>query len=154
VWTFDLDGAMWSGVNGEYRIYRHTFAGDTVRVISREYALLPVSGEERDEAIERMEWFTRQGGRIDPSRIPDRKPAFSRIDPAPDGHLWVTVTPPASETATLFDVFDPDGRYLGQVRSQASFYPRILFRGDHIYGSTADSLGVTYIVKARIVGID
>jgi hypothetical protein len=150
VWTFDTDGGMWSGVSGEYRLFRQTLAGDTVREISRAYEHHPVTAAERDSAIARLSGFTRQGGRVDPSRIPDRKPAFSRIEVAPDGHVWVRVTPPAGAAGTPFDVFDPAGRYLGEVRFPTRVSSALLFRGDRIYAVTLDSLDVASVVRFRI----
>lgn len=34
--------------------------------------------------------------------------------------------------------------------TDVAWYPRPLFRGDRVYGTTSDSLGVTYVVRARI----
>jgi sugar lactone lactonase YvrE len=75
-----------------------------------------VSATERQEAIDGLEWFTNQGGRIDASRIPDTKPAFGRLFEDEAGYLWVTATVAEGEPRR-FDVFDPDGRYLGAVEA-------------------------------------
>lgn len=151
VWTSDVNAGIWSGINGEFRIHQQTFNGDTVRVFGRAYQHQPVTDADREEAFEQLEWFRQQGGRVDMSRFPDLKPAFTRISVAPGGEVWVQVTPPAGETATLFDIFDPEGRYLGQLRSPTDFHPGPVFRGDRVYGAVRDSLGVSYVVVARIL---
>ena len=76
--------------------------------------------------------------------------AFTQIDVAPDGHVWVQVTAPRGVSATLFDVFDPDGRYLGQLRAPADIYPGPVFHGDRMIGAVPDTLGVRYVVSWRI----
>jgi hypothetical protein len=52
---------------------------------------------------------------------------------------------------TSFDLFGPDGRYLGAVA-----VPTVLegpfVSGDHLYAWTADSLGVHHVVRYRIEG--
>lgn len=55
--------------------------------------------------------------------------------------------------AASLDVFDPEGRYLGQARSNVEIeliYPAPIFRGDHLYTVTRDTLDVPYVVRARI----
>lgn len=51
-------------------------------------------------------------------------------------------------------MFDPEGRYLGQVRSRAeltAFYP-FLVRGDRLYVVETDEMEVPYVVRYRIEG--
>ena len=54
----------------------------------------------------------------------------------------------------MFDVFDPDGRYLGRIDFPfaLSRSPRPILRGNLIYGVTQDELEVPYLVRARVVG--
>ncbi|MGH7558400.1 MAG: hypothetical protein ACREMD_11610 [Gemmatimonadota bacterium] len=150
VYAVSPDGDPWVAVNDEFKVAKLKPDGDTLLLIERKYEFIPVTGEEREEAIADLEWFTRQGGRVDAARIPDTKPAFSRFAVDLKGRLWV-VPNASQESGTLFDVFDAGGRYLGRLHSPAAFWPRPLFRGDYLYGQDVDSLGVTYIVRARIV---
>ena len=39
-----------------------TTDGDVLRRITKEHEPIPVTGEELEEAIERLDWFTSQGG--------------------------------------------------------------------------------------------
>jgi sugar lactone lactonase YvrE len=153
-WRRGPAGDVWVGTSDRYSVARVSFAGDTVRVVEREYEPVPVTAAERDEVLGRLKWFTDQGGRVDPSRIPGEKPAFTGIFPDERGYLWVFPSVPAGTEGTTLDVFDPEGRYLGAVRTEArlaTFQP-MLVRGDHFYAVVADELDVPYVVRYRIRG--
>ena len=51
-----------------------------------------------------------------------------------------------------FDVFSPDGKYLGRVQTPRSFRtrPEPLVRGDHVWAVTRDDLDVARVVRFRI----
>ncbi len=53
----------------------------------------------------------------------------------------------------VFDVFDPDGRYIGRVHAPRGFriHPRPIFQTDHVWAVVEDELGVQYIVRFSIV---
>jgi hypothetical protein len=53
----------------------------------------------------------------------------------------------------LVDLFDPDGRYLGEFRLpfRLGFFPPLII-DDQLYAITQDELEVQYVVRARIVG--
>lgn len=146
--VWDPRGFLWSVITGDYALTQLSPEGDTLRVIRRHgVEPMPVTGEEREEAIEGLEWFTRQGGRLDPSRIPSRKPPIAGFHVADDGHLWVRLTAASDEEGARYDLFDPDGRYLGEVSSETSLGSGPRFHGDRIYGVVSDSLGVQYVVR-------
>ena len=52
-----------------------------------------------------------------------------------------------------FDVFDPDGRYLGEVQAPNGFqtWPEPIFRGDTAWAAIEDPDGVRYIHRMEIV---
>lgn len=143
------DGAVWLAEAGQYRFHR-TVGGDTVRVVERDFEPVPVTDQDRREALENLEWFVRQGGRIDPSRIPDVQPIVRSFSVDPAGRLWVLVTEPEAADDYPHDVFDPDGRYLGRVRSPFPFGAGTVFRNDEIYGVGTDELGVQQVVRVRL----
>ncbi len=147
------DGHIRIGTNDRYRIVHQTFEGDTVRIVERAYTPAHVSASERDEAIEGLEWFTKQGGKVDASRIPDTKPAFSNFFADPAGYLWVTAQL-SEEEGDEWDVFDPDGRYLGRVAKPEGFSAATgpIVRGDRMYAVARDELEVPYVVRYRIDG--
>jgi hypothetical protein len=51
-----------------------------------------------------------------------------------------------------FDIFDPEGRFLGAIELPFDLmpFPPPLFLGDHIVGVTQDEDGVPFIVRLRI----
>lgn len=159
--AWDPEGGLWVGMSEEYRVAHISLQGDTTRVIRRESEPVPVNAAEKDAVVQAMNWFTDQGGRVEKSRIPDEHPAFSRINVDREGYLWVSPTTPRQEEVTaetvntprpsVFDVFDPEGRYLGRLRAGLPLI-RPVITGSHIYGLTADERGVQYVVRLRIEG--
>jgi len=101
--------------------------------------------------------------------IPDTKPAFSELTVGTDGRIWVQLHQPGylDEAAdpddpdatdgwaepAVWDVFEPDGTYLGQVRAPNSLstYPRPIFGPEHVWAITTDELDVQYLTRFRIV---
>jgi hypothetical protein len=91
-----------------------------------------------------------------------------------DGRLWIQLSQPGyawrSETEareeeqrtnrpqtryrepTVYDVFEPDGRYLGMARTPDEFRtsPAPVFRGDTVWAVTRDSLDVQRVVRFRV----
>lgn len=148
----DPRGFVWSGVTDRVRLHQQTLRGDTVRIVEREAAPVPVTAGDREKALEGLKWFTEQGGRIDAGRIPAHKPAFSSLYVAPDGHLWLRPAVPEGHVGAAFDLFDPEGRYLGRagLASGLDRTPPPVVRGDALYGVRRDSLDVPYVVRVRI----
>ena len=71
-----------------------------------------------------------------------------------EGNLWVELTATtAEEDGYLFDIFDPEGRYLGALRLPfpLQLSPEPIVRGGILYGATTDELGAPVVVRARIV---
>ena len=55
-------------------------------------------------------------------------------------------------TPLRFDVFEPDGTYLGVVAAPDGVsFSNAVFDGDHVWGVTEDDLGVARVVRFRIV---
>jgi len=110
--------------------------------------------------------------------IPDVKPLYADIQVGLDGRIWVAVIPevstrigstsggggvgpPGSQRPAvkgppsdpprpaLYDVFEPDGRYLGQVQVPARF-SSVMRRGDHVWGIAVDADDVPRIKRYRI----
>lgn len=152
VWRL-ADGHVWIGVSDAYRLHRVRFEGDTVRVVERAFTPPHVTAAERDSVINGMAWFTDQGGRVDRSRIPDRKPAFQGLVQDDSGHLWVWPHLADGEPEAI-DVFDPVGRYLGRVPTGLAVphNPRPVIRGDHFYAVVRDDLDIQYVARLRVDG--
>ncbi len=153
VWRVGPNGDLWSGMADRYRIYRSTLEGDTLRAIEREYDPVEVSADEREGAEARVRDFVK-GKNIDLSRIPRHKPAFQRFVVDEAGFLWVWVSDSDGGGGSGLDVFDPDGRYLGQVitQSRISRWPLFRVRRGNVYFVTTDELDVPFVIRARIEG--
>ena len=147
------NGFLWFANTGDYHVYKRAVEGDTVLIVSRDFKPLPVTGAEIDSAIVALEWFTRQGGRIDRSRFPSVKPALRSLYIDDEHRLWVVPVLAGEETGSELDVFDASGRYLGRLPMPFRLLdnPIPLFRGGNIYGVTVGEFDVPYVVKARIV---
>ena len=54
--------------------------------------------------------------------------------------------------SVAYDVFEPDGTYLGRVETPEGFssFPEPIFRGDHVWATMRDENEVTYLVRFRI----
>jgi len=152
VWQFQPGHAMWQGVNDRYRIVERSLEGDTLLVIEREYTPVDVTGADRDSALAGLEWFTKEGGKIDPSRIPETKPAYTAFFRDRVGNLWVLPFTTTARQGRVVDVFDPGGRYLGRLdlpfELETSPWPIVTDR--YLYAVTEDELGVQYVVRGRI----
>jgi len=109
-----------------------------------------VSADERAEAIEELQPFVRRGGHIDVSRIPDTKPAFDRIFVDDRGFVWVSRPDPRGGSQDVVDVFDPLGRYLGELRADFQLASAPIVRGDYYYGGATDSLGTPFVIRGRL----
>lgn len=145
------DGSVRTGVSDEYAFAHVSLGGDTLAVIRRDFEPAPVTAEDREEALQNLRGFVQQGGDVDPSRIPDVKPAYAWFAASPSGHVWVAPIVEGEASGSVFDVFDPEGRYLGRVRSPVTLSQRgLTFRGDTVYGLTSDDLNVDYVVRLRV----
>jgi hypothetical protein len=152
-WRLSRAGGLWMGITDKYEVHHVTLAGDTTRTISRPFTPTPVTQAEKDEELGRMEWFTRQGGKVDAGRIPAVKPAYGGLFEDEDGYLWITPYLPKDAPRT-YDLFDPEGRYLGRVDvpgEDASLRLSVI-RGPSVYGIARDADDVEYVVRYRIEG--
>ncbi|HEX8318127.1 6-bladed beta-propeller [Longimicrobium sp.] len=153
-WALDPDGRVWSGVTGSYRLAQWQPGGDTLRVVEREAAPVPVSDAERDSVPAQLKWFTDQGGKVDLSRVPRNKPAFASMSTDDRGWVWVRPSVPAGTSGTPLDVFDPEGRYHGRVALPILVMEGmpLVVRGDRIYAVTLSDAGVPQVVRYRLQG--
>jgi sugar lactone lactonase YvrE len=176
VWDFSPLGYFLGGVNADYRLDLYRPAAPVLR-IERAWTPVPVLAAEKAEQEHRItENFKRSYGswKWNGPGIPDTKPAYRDVFVAPDGRLWVQLSQPGREFMTeaealeeerrtnrpqvrhrepvVFDVFEPDGRYLGVVRTPDEFQtsPPPVIRGDTVWAVTRDSLDVQRVVRYRV----
>lgn len=156
VWALDGEGRVWSGVSSEYRLALHEPGGDTLRIAEVPLPRVNVTGTEREAAARELKWFTDQGGRVDLGQIPRLKPAFTSIEVDDRGYLWIRPALPEGAPGSVFDVLDPQGRYLGRVTLPVFIDERmpVRVRGDRLYTVLLSEDDVPQVVRFRIQGRD
>ena len=171
-WAVHPTGHFLTGLSSDYRI--DLVRDDGVLRIERDYEPVPVSDGERDywrESTVQMIRFTVPDWTWDGPRIPDQKPIFTELLAGRDGRIWVTLStagqrvenedydpenpfsqPVTWPESTRYDVFEPDGTYLGVVAPPDAFSggPDPVFDGVHVWAVTRDELGVERVVRFRI----
>jgi hypothetical protein len=122
-WSWiDPRGFIWTGNTGRYELTQLSMQGDTIRVIRKEQPPIPVSQSELDSAIARLKEMA-QGAPFDEGKIPRIKPVLERVVVDDSGYVWVMTMEAAGTTGTGFDVFDPEGRFLGRVTTPRQLGP-------------------------------
>ena len=152
-WITDDVGGIWFTHTDEYRIYRTTFEGDTTLVIEVNTPQLEVTDSEFAEAIADLEQRmdrVRRYRQLDRTMLPKVHPFIENLDLDDEGRLWVRRVTRSENT--VFDVFDPEGRYLWSVDAPWEvmdlWHPLII--RNTIYSIVRDSLGVFYVVRGRL----
>ncbi len=142
--------------------------------IEKAYDPVPVTSGER---AEEEAWNIRNMRSMDPNwrwdgpAIPDVKPPFDGFFGGEDGTIWVRVPQPGirgedpdydpTDPEALpdewsepiaFDVFDADGRFLGNVQAPEGFamWPEPVFSKDWVLGTVRDELDVQTVVMFRL----
>ena len=171
-------GAIIVGAADRYRIETQSAEG-TVLAIENQWAPVPVVPEEADWhrrlliATLRAE-MAPQEWTWDGSEIPASKPAFNRLLAAASGEIWV-VRPGQGEQATecisvptaanyaeartapcwrdvvLLDVFDPSGRYLGDVAAPEGIGRLLHVDADTILSTAEDEAGTIMVKRYRLI---
>lgn len=175
-WTFSPFGYYVGGVSDRYSVTLFRTADPVLR-IERRTDPVPVDPDEKADRYERATANFRRlsaDWKWNGPEIPDVKPAFQRLSVAGDGRVWVQVSVPgeripADELAlsddpaappperwrepVVWDVFEPDGTYLGPVHAPQGLRtsPEPVFRGDHVWAVVTDALDVEYVTRFRIV---
>lgn len=175
LWTVHPDGYFLSGVGNRYAVDLLREDGGVLR-LARDVAPVPVTAPEQAAAEERISRDMRQ---LDPSwswegpPIPPVKPFFRSLRAGEDGRIWVQLHQPGERVETeeeaepgtdgeapipefrepvAYDVFEPDGRYLGRVQAPEGFQtgPSPVMRGEHVWAIERDELDVQYLVRYRV----
>lgn len=176
-WTFSPLGYMVGGLSTDYRIDLYHPDGSVLR-LERDWTPVPVAPEESSERRRQITVsLQRQYGswRWNGPSVPDTKPPFTEVFTSAEGDVWVLLSTEGVATMTeaeareqeeetgrvplrfveppAFDVFSPDGRYLGPVRVPASLRvePDPIIRGDYVWAVTRDELDVARVTRFRII---
>lgn len=135
IWELHRDGYLVVGVSDRYAIELRKPEG-TIR-IEKAAERIPVNQEERAEREAHTAYLTKRSGGRGPALgpVPGMKPYFQAFYAGSDGTIWVRLhqagirrdrplgggtgpdAPPqiAWTEPIVFDVFEPDGTYLGEV---------------------------------------
>lgn len=169
IWEFSPLGGFWVGVGDSYALEHRRPDGTVLRVM-REVEPVPLQPEERSEWEASTAWRARASGQ-DPPSIPGVKPLFRSLIAGEDGRLWVRLftqaekeedsgaaaapgsdgPPPRTwREPAVYDVFEPDGTYLAQIRLPPGTSLSVL-RGEHVWGVRQDESGAVRVVRFRIV---
>jgi hypothetical protein len=159
-WTFSPLGYFVGGVSDHYAIT--LFRPEGALRIERVVEPLPIDAAEKanaeEVATDNMRGMVSDWKWNGPP-IPDTKPPWAALVVAQDGRIWVQVSQPGERIPedeleepkraedgrmpavrkwrepVAFDVFQPDGRYVGRATAPTGFsmYPRPWIRGDTVW---------------------
>ena len=167
MWSWGLNGTFALGCPATYQFTITKPTGETLK-ISRDWT--PVH-----EPEEALRFHEKWGGMGD---VPPTLPAYSQIILPEDARIWVWPTQPSEPvsappavtemtgvtvrwwtgTKGAFDVFSPDGHWIGVVKPpdgvEYNGFPTrdaVVIRGDTMWAVAKDSLDVEYIVRCEVV---
>jgi len=172
VWALTDSLTVLYAVNDVYRVGEYDRDGVLERVITKPHESREIDDRDIRAFFEYLDRAWLAAG-VRESRLPAQRdrvafaeafPAFYRFFVGPDETLWVQPVQPPGELSDdriehydfiedfgtrEWDVFDAEGRLLGEVAMPPRFQPR-LFTGDVIYGTIRDELDVQYVARMRI----
>jgi len=145
------DGRWASGLGSEYLMRLH--ADSRTIEIQREATAVPLSDEERERAVGRIEADAKRVGRRPgqlPYGIPDTKPVIRAAFFDSAGRLWIEKHGEEGSPRTA-DLWDENGDLVKQVvwPDEISLEPPAWVGEDWGLGILRDSLGVQYIARVR-----
>ena len=173
VWDLDDSGSIFYAMNDQYRILVNDPEGQLTRVITRQIEQKPVEESDKNAILSAIRDQYAQLG-LPPAQteqliqgigFAEFFPAFGLIFLGPGETLWVQRIRSSKDMAEgaeegfefdaqdigspEWEVFDPEGRYLGVVELPEGFQPTTV-KGDLIYGIWRDDLDVQYIMRLRV----
>ncbi|MDX2260330.1 MAG: hypothetical protein SFU84_01355 [Gemmatimonadales bacterium] len=124
-------GQAWFGTSDADRFVLTRHGRDTLRLVETPgRPRFPVSTTRVDEFFDPNGFLWKQcGAEMKRSDIPTTSPAWSSLTVDADGHLWVSRR---AEWGRSYDVYDPDGLWLGEVPSPFTADENVYWSGDDI----------------------
>jgi hypothetical protein len=141
--------------------------------ITRSVITVPIPKGERDElmTVTQQRLDSWPGQQTQPLAIPEVKPAVKSMMFDADGRLLVSVATPSERyepseersrdgkvipqvrwrSPEHYDVFEPDGKYVGQFAVPHAVRRLTFVRGDQVWAIVRDEFDVDYLKKYRIV---
>lgn len=151
----------------------HTEANGKHLRVTREFAPPPVTDEERAQARANIEFTMRRVKRDfqwNGPEIPREKPPINDLAVGLDGRIWIQLSVPSvayepespsdgnkdrpppvnfRPTEKRWDVFEPDGRYLGRIAAPRAVSVFVM-RGNLAWGVVRDENDVPAIVRMHV----
>lgn len=147
VWSLAPDGTIWSARTGQLRLVRTGRSGDTIRIVETSHRRAEFDQVDRSTIAEGL----REAG-ISRGDVELVRPVVQRIDVMDDGHILVGIIEQVGEISSTFDVFDPEGFFLGTIdlglTIANSNLPALV--GDTVVAVTAGELDLPYLVRVTI----
>ncbi len=146
-WSRAQDGTVWSAMNGRLRLVKTDSNGDTLRIVETSHR--PESFDRRDrEAISKglaAAGLSRQDVEL-------VRPLVSEIYLMDDGHILVGIFEQVGEDPGTFDVFDPEGFFLGSIDLGITIprRNRPALAGDTLVVVSPGLLDVPFLVRLTI----
>ncbi len=158
IWRFSPAGTLWTLLTGRYELAEFAPGGGVLRRVTMDHEPLRVTGADRERALSSLEEIAGAavGWSDIPGGVPGSRPTVVSFVLDDEGNVWVERAAAAGEEGgRTFDVFDPEGRYLGMLRLPFALplasNPEPIIRDGVLHGVTSDESGVPYVVRARIV---
>lgn len=167
VQAFSQLGYLIVGMNDEYSFDVRRPAGQVVR-IEREYEPVEYLPKERAEWETLIDWWQERRPNFDLHYPPAHKLPFTEIQVADDGRIWVKLStvavqeeveappegsdePPQTwREPAAYDVFEPDGTYLGRVDLPVDVAGAFFVQGDTVWTVRRGEFDEEYVVKLVI----
>ena len=175
-WALTADDGLLFAVNDQYRIEQYDRSGALRRVLRKPFEREAVAERDQEIFTDALERIWLDAG-VPPQALATLKsgvhfaelfPAFFRFLAGPQWSIWVQdivspsqmspeeqegFNPLLSLGSADWDVFDPDGRFLGSVSMPPRFQP-MRFVEDRVYGVWRDDLDVQHVMVVGITGIE
>ena len=157
--TFLPDRTMLVGYANGYQIAVTDRTGrDTTALFGRTWTPVPIPDAVRRAEVERRVTQTSKFWDERAVRnaflltdVPTSAPAFDWLGLDGQGNIWARTPLPGDSTRTLFDIFDPAHRWLGQVAGSGLLRAwGMKLSGDHMIGFGEDDDGNPVVVVYRI----
>lgn len=162
------DGTIWVGRAAGAEFALEAYGGDGTllrRVENTTFSPVPVEPghveaeiEGRLAEAERMRermpamdaYVKKQKETLEKLPAPEFFPPYQDLRTATDGHVWVQAYAPPGVEPTLWSVFDPEGRLLGEITLPESFAVTDL-GPDYVLGTFVDELDVQHVRLHRLI---
>lgn len=168
-WTWSPQGYLMTGRTDRYAIDLHLVAAsgvDSLVSLRRQRDRISIRPEVQEVIATQVAALLGDNDVRwrDANPVPQLKPAYHRVLGARDGRIWIRLHVPSIrdpdsnvhdgsewfEPESAFDVFEPSGHYLGEVRGPAGIRATWA-RGDTLLVISTDELGVDTVTRLIVV---